>query len=271
MFKRHNTIKFLATESAYGLPEPYPAYKHFPEWFVKSNTRSKCPFAPLMSLRPIAGRSVQDQSKNPYSLTKVTTVKHCPGIVDYLRTGYILPAWTDMVFRNINGEMLFETAYQVPELHYGLHRAPQYQGMSYDQRPLMGAFQKVTSPWYIKTSPGVSVLITDPYWERNKNFTSVSAIVHPDVTPLHMKWFFEFNKQIKDTSEIYDKDLQLIKKGTPLALMIPFKREKFNHVCEYLNEHEMSKLHNENKFGSFAWFSETIYEKFRRDLGNLYR
>lgn len=275
MFNKKNTIKFLATEKAYGLPEPYPAYKHFPEWFVKSNRkkeRSKCPFAPLMNLRPVNGKSFSDyQMQNQYALTKDTTVKHCPGIVDYLKTGYIFPAWTDMCLRFINGEMVFETAYDVPDLHYGLHKSQQYEGMSYSQRPEMGMFHKVSSPWYIKTSPGVSIMILDPYWERNKNFTSVSAIVHSDITPIHMKWFFELNKPIKDSPEIYDEKLQVIKSGTPLALIVPFKREKFSHEIEYLNELDTLKLKNENKYGSFQWFTETVYDKFRKSMGILYR
>jgi hypothetical protein len=270
-FKKTYNIKFISSDLAEGLPQPYPSYKHFPEWFVKSNTRSKCPFAPLMKLRSLNPKASLDTSKSPYTITKVTTVKHCPGIVDYLKTGYVLPAWSDMILRQINSEMVYESAVSTPEMHYGLHRPNQYEGMSYDQRPEMGMFHKVSSPWYIKTDPGVSVLITDPYWERNKNFTSVSAIVHPDVTPIHLKWFFELNKPIKDTAEIYDENIQIIKKDTPLLLVIPFKREKFDYSCEYLDFQQMSKLHKENLYGSITWFSESLYERFRRTLGNLYK
>lgn len=270
MFNK-NIITFYADEDAEGLSEIYPAYKHFPEWFVKSNIKSKCPFAPLMNLRGIGAKSHLDRGVSPYQITKVTTVKHCPGIVDYLKTGYIMPAWSDLIFRNINGDMHCEPSVQSPEFEYGLHRPNQYSGMDDQQKPLMNLFNKISSPWWVKTTPGTSLLITHPYWERNSTFTSVSAIVHPDIIPIHLKWFFEFNLRIKDSPEIYNESDQVILKGTPLALLIPFKREKFKHETIFLDKSKMSKIHRHNYYNSMSWFSESFYENFRRTLGNLYK
>jgi hypothetical protein len=275
MFKRKNIIEFCASDQAKGIPEIYPAYKKFPDWFLKSKKpssgKSKCPFAPIMNLNPLGNRSAISAGENPYSLIKDSTVHHCPGIVDYLKTGYVLPAWTDMCFRIINGEMRFEAALETPEINYSVHRFNQFQGMSYEQKPKMGMFHKVSSPWWIKTSPGVSVLITDPYWNRNKNFTSVSAVVHPDITPIHLKWFFEFNYAIQDSPEIYDQKKQVVLKDTPLMLIIPFKRTSFNHEINYLSEQKLSEIHRDNYYGSISWFTDTIYNKFRKRLNNFYK
>jgi hypothetical protein len=271
MFNKKNIITFFADEMTEGLPQPYPAYSHFPEWFVKSSKKSKCPFAPLMNLRSKTTKHPLQTGQNPYQITKDSTVQHCPGIVDYLKTGYIIPAWTDMVLRLINGEMHLESVVNFKDIDFNIHRQHQFQGMSFEQMPVMNSFNKVASPWWIKTTPGTSVLITHPYWNRNKTFTSVSAVVHPDSHPIHMKWFFEFNSPLKDSPEIYDQEFQVIKKGTPLMLIIPFKREKFTHECVFLNERDHARLHRDSAYGSVSWFSESPYALFRKKLGNLFR
>jgi hypothetical protein len=275
MFKNKNIIKFYASDQAEGLAPIYPAYKKFPEWFVESKPqsfgKSKCPFAPIMNFRPLGMRSSMSAGENPYSLIKDSTVQNCPGIVDYLKTGYILPAWSDMSFRMINGEMKFDGALETPELHYSIHRFNQFKGMTHNQKPEMGLFHKVSSPWWIKTSPGVSVLITNPYWGRNKSFTSVSAVVHPDVTPIHLKWFFEFNHSIEDSPEIYDQTKQVVLKDTPLMLIIPFKRNSFHHEINFLSPNELNNLHRDNYYGSISWFTDTVYSKFRKTFNNFYK
>ena len=143
--------------------------------------------------------------------------------------------------------------------------------MDDQQKPEMNLFNKITSPWWVKTTPGTSLLIMYPYWERNSQFTSVSAIVHPDIIPIHLKWFFEFNSRIKDSPEIYSEKDQVILKGTPLALLIPFKRENFKHETVFLEKSKMTKIHTDNYYNSMSWFSESLYENFRRKLSNFYK
>jgi hypothetical protein len=123
----------------------------------------------------------------------------------------------------------------------------------------------------ITTSPGVSVLITHPYWSRNKTFTSVSAVVHPDKTPIQLKWFFEFHKDLPDTPDIVDMDQQIIKKRTPLILLIPFKRSKINHQIKYHNSEDMEKLYRKASSDTVSWISRTFYDRMRKQIGNLYR
>ena len=271
MFNKNNNVSFVASDVVKGLPAPHPAYRSFPEWFINSNSQSKCPFRSIMKANQVLNRFKPSTDRSQLEIVKVSTVKNCPGIVDYLKTGYVLPAWCDMIFRDFNGEMIWQPTVNVPGSHYGLHRSDQFVGMNETQCPVGSMFHKVSSPWYIKTSPGVSVLITDPYWNRNKNFTSVSAVVHPDIYPIQLQWFFEFNQKLQNNTEIYDESLQVIKKDTPLALIIPFKRTNFNHSVEYLNSDEMSKLTFENSNSSASWFTESLYDKARRTFNIWYK
>ena len=299
MFNNKNIITFHANEMYDGnLEEVYPAYKNFPTWF--GNSKKKCPFASFFGeeQNTKAPISIGDQFNmndmgsileqfhsqakseiltsnkligNPQKLMRDTSVVNCPGIVDFLKTGYVIPAWCDMSFRKYNNEIIFNMSEDYPGITHGVHVSDQYNGMSEDQKPAEKGFHKVCTPWMITTSPGVSVLITHPYWSRNKTFTSVSAVVHPDKTPIQLKWFFEFHKDLPNTPDIVDMDQQIIKKRTPLILLIPFKRSKINHQIKYNSSEEMEKLYRKASSDTVSWISKTFYDRMRKQIGNLYR
>lgn len=301
MFRKKNLITFYASELYEGNLDPiYPAYKHFPEWYGKSRKKSKCPFASffekpednILEIENTQDLNLSDLSdiinnfhqktrqqisnspkliSNPQKLMRDTTIVNCPGVTDFLKTGYILPAWSDMSFRKYNSEIIFNSSNNFPDVHHGVHIFDQYKGMSPNQVPLTKGFHKVSTPWILKTSPGISVIITHPYWSRNKTFTSVSAVVHPDSSPIYLKWFFEFNQELPDTPEVVDIDQQIIKRGTPLMLLIPFKREKINHEVKYLSLNKMEKMYRNSTSNTFSWISDTLYNKARKQIGNLYK
>lgn len=276
MFNRKNKVTFCSHESSQYLPTPYPAYKQFPGWFIESNRASSgCPFMSVLKYNKISSKiSGEFKPPNPdiaHKIVKNSTVKNCPGIVDYLKTGYVMPAWSDLTIRHVKGQMLIDSALAIDDSDYGLHRKDQYSGMDESQLPEMGLFHKLSSPWWIKTSPGVSVLITDPFWERNKSFTSVSAVVHPDHSPVRLKWFFELNQQLKNDTEIYDESLQVIRRGSPLFLIIPFKRESFTHDFEYLDDLKLDTLKKYEAYNKITWFSESNYDKFRKTFNIWFR
>lgn len=92
---------------------------------------------------------------------------HCPGIVDYSRLGYIIPAWTDMqVFANKAGVVA-----KIGSENRGNRgfRDPVHMDASIvdgffipeDEVPLTTL--KFECPWYIRTAEGVSAL-TLPAW-----------------------------------------------------------------------------------------------------------
>ena len=298
MFGRKNVITFYANEVYEGNLDPiYPAYKQFPQWYGKSKKKSKCPFASFFAeespeITNINFQQSSDLNKllddfhqlerekisksnklisNPQKLMRDTTVVNCPGITDFLKTGYIIPAWTDMSFRKYRGQIIFNSSDYFPDVYHGVHVSDQYRGMEKSELPLSGGFHKVSTPWLVKTSPGVSLIITHPYWSRNKSFTSVSAVVHSDKTPVDLKWFFEFNQDLPDTPNIVDMNQQIVKRGTPLMLLIPFKRQRIKHKIEYLSSENMENMHRNATSTTVSWISDTLYNKARKQIGNLYK
>lgn len=236
------------------LPEPYPSYKHIPKWFADLPTikRSKCPF----------------QFMGNENLVKDTSVKGCPSILDYLTYGYTIPAWTNFLVREVNGELLVNWENSEIVVANKFHTKNEYESMNDNQLPLYDIFCKLFSPWYIKTSPGVSCLLMHPYWEREDRFTTVSGIYHSDVTPLCVPWFFEWNYKLSPDN--IDYNLQTIKKGTPLIYIFPFQRSKFESKIIYTFSNKIDNFKKQTDCRNQDWFNQSVYNSFRKSFGKLF-
>lgn len=251
--KRHKIEFFCDDQYKDCIPEPYASYKHVPKWYADTPMikRSKCPFKFFEN----------------NGIGKNITVKGCPGITDFLTYGYVIPAWTNFFLREVDGGMYIN--WENPNtVHYQLHEKNEYSGMSDDQLPLYDGFHKINSPWYIKTSPGISCMYLHPYWERENRFTSVSAIIHSDVTPAPIKWFFEWHRKLPTDHMNYD--LQTIKRGTPLLYVFPFQRTNFKSQINYVSSKKMHNMDNQAIFRNQDWYDQSIYQRARKSFGRLF-
>jgi hypothetical protein len=254
---KNSIIQFYTLDRFEGLvPEPYPSYKKIPSWF--SNTeiisrKSKCPF-----------RFLHGETQN---IDKKTNISGCPGVIDFLSTGYVVPAWNNFAFRNDNGRLYVNWEHNFHE-KYNLHEnKEQISGFNDTEKAKYDGFSKIDSPWYVKTSPGISIMYTHPLWHREKRFTTVTGIMHTDQFPMPIKWFFEWNTEIEDdmSSDILPQE-QIVTIGTPLFLIIPFVREKFTSEVKYLEERELSILGHKTSIFSHDWMNNSLYNQFRKGI-----
>lgn len=254
-------ITFFCTARYKGhIPEPVPAYKAIPSWWKETSSvqKSKCPVKAL--------------TDNIYSVVAKTNIKTCPAVADSMSMGYVIPAWTNFLMREINGVPVFNWNHP-DSARYGAHYSDQFDGMKEGQLPEYGLYNKFDSPWFIKTSPGVSCLITHPFWHREKRFTSVTGVMHTDVVPSPLKWFFELNERLPQGvyPEDLDKDLHFITKGQPLMLVIPFKRKNFASDVQYVNDEALDTLIYQSESSTHDWFGKSAYNAFRQGLGKMFR
>lgn len=254
-----NLIEFICPERYKNIiPEPVPCYKEFPEWFSSTKnisvSKSKCPFNFLHDKK----------------LIKNTNIKKCPGVTDFLKTGYVIKNWTNILVRSEtpSGNLYFDWEHNYHEsVDYGLHSSEEYDGMIDSELPIYNGFHKISSPWYVKTSPGVSCYYTHPFWNREKRFTTVSGIIHTDISPISIKWFFEWNTILKKTLSLdeIDSEIQFIKKDTPLIMIFPFVRNQFNMKINYLEEENFkSDVVDINFLKTHDWFGNSLYNLFRK-------
>jgi hypothetical protein len=157
-----------------------------------------------------------------------STVKKCIPVLDALTCGYIIPLSFDILFHydQEKHHAHFDMNTSLPQdiLSYfqveGHANEQLGEDFMYNKRTINAVF-KFASPWTIKTPSGYSCIFTQPF-NRNLPFKIIDGIVDTDTYEFPIKFPFYWTAG-------WEEDL-VIKAGTPMVLVIPFKREewKFN-------------------------------------------
>ena len=173
--------------------EPKPASMFIPEWY--KNTESY-----------INGKKIPDGTGN----TKAT-IKRCMPVFDAITAGYIITLPADVYVSLKDGVQNFEWAnFNLVSFH-PIEQAPEHPARKPHQYP------KWNNPWAIKTPKGYSVLFVQPF-HRESLFTILPGIVDTD----------EYASPVNFPFVINDPNFEgFIPKGTPIAQVIPFKRESW--------------------------------------------
>lgn len=179
---------------------PKPANKVVPEWYKE------------MPLR----------RKNAFEKIDVPTIKHCMPVQDLITSGYIIFNTYEVILQAIpNPAKYADFTVNVPHKKY-------VGGHHHEQCPvaLDGAakhYFKIAQPWMIKTPPGYSCLITQPFYELEERYQLLPAIVDTDQHDLlvELPGYLTSEKEVK------------IESGAPLIQVIPFKREDWDMTCQY--------------------------------------
>lgn len=246
--------------SAPGLVETYPiipARQALPQWFKDSERRigkdsahghgmpgpmtsplgPMPPGAPMPPPPPPAGPKVGPPSYWP---DESPTIRYCPGVIDVMRSGYLLRAWTDIEistpeppapgtgkdgFRDRTGMHPQDVGGKIGAFGPGLNqRIPLHPG-EYDFA------LKLDSPWVCKTPPGWSLLYLPMPYEEKKPFRILHGITDNDT--------FHIVNLLAMWSHY---GTYLIEAGTPLCWLLPVKREGFNFKTEVRYDPEYDKV-----------------------------
>lgn len=175
------------------LEYPKPASKIIPEWYKKVD-------------------SYIDNEKKPNGDGITTaTIKRCMPVLDAITAGYIIESPVDVFVSYKDGNQYFEWS-DMNMIHFHpINQAPGH--------PLQNqwAYAKWVNPWSIKTPRGYSTLFVQPF-HRESVFTILPGIVDTDQYSAPV--FFPFVTNDPNFAG-------LIPKGTPIAQVIPFKRDIF--------------------------------------------
>lgn len=200
------------------------------------------------------------------------TVKGCMPFLDSLTAGYIITVPQDIrVQKKITerGEEFFWSfAYKNSSLNplainintalvESLHQ-PQQLGAKCPYHKVNkenNGYLKIMNPWTVKTPPGYSCLFTPPLNNPDFRFQVISGIVDTDIfnQPVNLPIITNtLHKDIEDS---------LIKKGTPLVQVIPFKRE--NWKSSYKKDKGRDLLYKFNLWKStFIWtYKNKVWKK----------
>lgn len=181
----------------------------------------------------------------PMDIFGNATARSCPSFVDLFRSAYVFPAWCDMEFTFFPEEDN-RWEYAGPSNQFDLSiDHPDQQLLDHIPTQAYAKVIKPSSPWMLKTDPGISILQIQYPFDFQQDFTVWPGVTHNDV-------YHETNVQMfihkKDSKEFTVN----IKRSQPLALHIPFRREEEPWEAEFDNKGErllnISHLYSHTKF-----------------------
>lgn len=178
----------------FDLYEPQPANKFIPEWY--KNTESYI-----------------NGNKAPSGDGATTaTIKRCMPVFDAITAGYIITSYVDVYVSQKDGFPWYEWPSAGPIGFHPVEQAPLHPKQN------GASFPKWINPWAIKTPKGYSTLFIQPLHRENEYFTIMPGIVDTDIYTNHVNFPFVLNDV---------KFEGLIPAGTPIAQVIPIKRDSW--------------------------------------------
>jgi hypothetical protein len=190
--------KEIIFTNIYGLDffPPKPAVKDVPSWYLKTSEYTS-----------EHGRKILNPLATPH------TIKKCVPVFDAITAGYILYTQVDVQVSQQDGLPFYNWASQDAISFHPIIQAPLHPAKNEAPYP------KWNNSYAITTPPGYSVLFTAPM-HRDSVFTILDGIVDNDTYKSPVNFPFVLNDV---------KWEGIIPAGTPMAQVIPFKRESWKH------------------------------------------
>jgi hypothetical protein len=207
---------------------PKPSENILPEWYKKTE-------------------SYIGKKKKPSGDGNTTgTVKRCMPVFDALTAGYIITSPADVYVSQRDGQPWFEWIsmglisfhpVEQAELHPGKNGYP---------------YPKWNNPWGIKTAPGYSCLFVQPF-HRESKFTILPGMVDTDTYTSPVNFPFVMNDPQWEG---------LIPAGTPIAQVIPFKRDSFKmELGDQTDIQESQRITNKLRTRFFDSYKNQFWHK----------
>lgn len=185
-----------------------PASKFIPEWYKKT----------FSYLNEKPGKP-DGQGSVPQ------TIKRCVPVFDAMVAGYLIPTYADVYVSQKNNQPWFEWSHGEGIQFHAVQQL--------ENHPVNAKFDapKWINPWGITLPKGYSALFLPPMHQDNKYFEILPGMVDCD----------EYTSPVNFPFMLKDQKFEgLIPAGTPIAQVIPFKRDKWN--MEYGSSKEIKKI-----------------------------
>jgi hypothetical protein len=227
-------IIFTNTSHLPDLEKPVPASREIPSWYADSESY-------------VGGKKIPPSKDSPTS-----TIKRCMPVFDAMVSGYLIKSPADLFvsIKERPGEgpqpLLEWPSLDLIEFH-PTEQAPNHPYANGSNYP------KWHNYWAIKTPPGYSTLFIQPF-HRESVFTILPGVVDTDT----------YNNPVNFPFVFHDLNFEgLIPKGTPIAQVIPFKREEW--TMEFGKEEELTEQIKISQNIATKWFDKykTMYRQVK--------
>jgi hypothetical protein len=222
-------IEFASNAPQHDLPKP--SKLSIPEWY-KSN--------PL--------------HKNGNNLLKekeiYNTIKKCVPFLDSMTTGYTAELWCDILVRKLeNGMSGFEWTTKTGEpIEMREFSSSINLPVPAGHSPQRMAWNL---PYYMKTPIGYSSLITHPLNRYDLPFTTLSGVVDTDTVLYAGRLPFFIHQDFEG----------IIKKGTPIFQVVPFKRDDWQSKENRLLIEEGERKRFKSLAVISGWYKTEVWQR----------
>jgi hypothetical protein len=222
--KQNNNILFTNVVKVAKNYNPQPASLCLPDWYKKQISYIGNKKAPI--------------EKG----TTTATIKKCIPVFDALTSGYILFTPVDIYVKTVNGEPVYSWSDLDMIKFHPISQAENHPAQNGSD------YAKFSNPWSIKTPKGYSTLFTHPF-HRDLPFRVLEGVVDTDTYVSPVNFPFVLNDPSWEG---------LIPAGTPMAQVIPFKREKWKmqisqDTTEFNNNQALLNSTFFNRYKNFFW------------------
>jgi len=182
------------------------------------------PFPPPISAQETAPSWYKNQpssfSKEGEDRDANLTIKKCLPIFDAMTMGYLLLMPVDLYINTKNEEVewhIGEEFSHIKDILISWHSSEQVSHYPSKSNIYTNNLLRIMPMWMTKTPEGYSTLFTSPIHQSNIPIKAVEAVIDTDkFLPVSRNVFF------------LEKGFEgVIKQGTPIAQVIPFKRESW--------------------------------------------
>lgn len=236
MGKRKITFRASDPIVAEAFPAPAPAEHHVPAWFRRQDKYTGGQRA-LMSVG--AGARINQ------------TIRACPVVRDTMLAGYLmfLPCDVAVSMRAGVDDLTFDCAAGA-FCKVTAHHASQLTELDYDRDLYHEHVFKFQMEWAVDTPPGYSILLTHPMYREDTPFRTLPGLIDTDGYGNAMNVLFLLRRDFSG----------IIPAGTPIAQLIPFRRDDWEHEVTASDATRWSAdyLRYESKFrGAYRKFGFT--------------
>jgi hypothetical protein len=209
---------------------PTPALKEIPDWY--KNMASSLDTSLI------------------HKTSESKTIKRCMPVFDAMTAGYLLKTWTDIEFyTDDNKNLNWNWSLGLPDNLRPIENHPGFQLMNYKNETNINGALKFINPFGISTPKGYSTLFINPPHHPDWGGNILEGIVDTDTYGATVNFPFI----LRDIPK-------MIPAGTPIAMVIPFKRETWQ--MKMGNEETTKKMQND---------TITVLTKYLHGYKNLYR
>lgn len=221
---------------------------------------------------PAARLASKTMSDVPVSTGSETTIKNCPGIIDFITRGYVMLLHTDITVRRIinsDGSEDFEFSADPSLDRDGISRDELVT--TFHEKVLDAHFHrdgfyaktfKINLPWGMALPEGYVAMLLPIYYEDRSPVEAIPGILHTD-------YMEKVNVNLR--LRPFEGDTLVLAKGTPLLRIIPFRDENLDMSMRNATFDDIDRYKTFMHVRKLGCPYKVNYRKYDRVIGRIGR